>query len=155
MLKKLLFASILSIAALFSTPLFAEHPETDVLMKKAKKAVKAISPKDLKKMIDDEKSIYMIDIREPDMRVEGTLDGPENIEIARGLIEFEMMNQLKDKNAFIVVYCRSGKGALLAAETIQDRLGYKNVNYLEGGIQGWMDAGYSIYNHFGEVKLVQ
>lgn len=53
------------------------------------------------------------------------------------------------------MYCRSGKSAVLAAKTLTQVMGYKNVQYLEGGIDGWLEKGYSIYNHFGEMKLAE
>jgi len=139
-----------------SSSAIAGQAETNKLMKAAKASVKLITPKELDKLLQDEDAeFYMLDVREPHMWEEGTLDAPEDIKIARGLVEFDVPTKFKDKDALIIVYCRSGKGAPLAAKTIQDDLGYTNVRYLEGGLQGWMDAGYTIYNHFGEVKLVQ
>jgi len=153
---KKLFLVCISVLLLSTAATAGGHSETKKLMKAAKTSVKAMSPKALDALIQDEEAeFYMLDVREPHMWEEGTMDVPEDIKIARGLIEFDLPNQLKDKDALIIVYCRSGKGAPLAAKTIQDDLGYTNVHYLIGGIQGWMDAGYSIFNHFGEVKLVQ
>jgi len=153
---KKLFLVCISALLLATAANAGGHLETKKLMKAAKIAVKAISPKELDALIQDEEAeFYTLDVREPHMWEEGTFDVPEDVKIARGLIEFDLANEIKDKDALIIVYCRSGKGAPLAAKTIQDDLGYTNVRYLIGGIQGWMDAGYSIYNHFGEVKLVQ
>jgi len=146
----------MSVVLLATTVTADGHKETKQLMKAAKISVKAISPKELDALIQDEEAeFYTLDVREPHMWEEGTFDVPDDVKIARGLIEFDLLNEIKDKDALIIVYCRAGKGAPLAAKTIQDDLGYTNVRYLSGGIQGWMDAGYSIYNHFGEVKLVQ
>lgn len=145
-----------SVLLLVSTATADGHIETKKLMKAAKISVKAMSPKELNALIQDEDAeFYTLDVREPHMWEEGTFDVPEDVKIARGLIEFDLPNEIKDKNALIIVYCRSGKGAPLAAKTIQDDLGYTNVVYLKGGLQEWMDEGYSIYNHFGEVKLVK
>jgi len=145
---------ILVIFAL-STSLIAGNMQSQALVKSAKNDVKSITPKALKKMVDNEDDVYMLDIREPYMIPEGSIDAMENIEIARGLLEFNLPSKIKDKNAFIVVYCRSGKGAVLAAKMIKEQLKYKNVTYLEGGINGWLDAGYSIYNSFGEMSLTK
>ncbi len=153
-MRFLLFVCISALVLI--NPAFAGQAETKKLMKAAKISVKVISAKELDALIQDEEAeFYTLDVREPHMWEEGTFDTPDDIKIARGLIEFDLPNEIKDKDALIIVYCRSGKGAPLAAKTIQDDLGYKNVRYLKGGLQGWMDEGYSIFNHFGEVKLVQ
>jgi len=149
-------ATTLMTLSLTTSSLMAGSKTSEHMIAQAKKGVKGITPQELHKMFEEEKvDVWMLDIREPYMIPEGSIDGIENIEVPRGLLEMNVESKIKDKNAFIVVYCRSGKGAVLAAKTVEQDLHYKNVRYLEGGINGWLEAGYTIYNSFGGMQLAE
>lgn len=59
-------------------------------------------------------------------------------EIEQNLLQFPA-----DKNAKIVLYCRSGRMSAIAAEKLVS-LGYTNVWNLKGGMVEWEQAGYKI-----------
>lgn len=48
-----------------------------------------------------------------------------------------------DKNAKIVLYCRSGRMSKIAAEELV-KLGYTNIWNLDGGMVEWEQAGFEI-----------
>ena len=48
-----------------------------------------------------------------------------------------------DKNAKIILYCRSGRMSEIAAEALV-KLGYTNIWNLDGGMVGWEQAGFEI-----------
>jgi rhodanese-related sulfurtransferase len=48
-----------------------------------------------------------------------------------------------ERNAKIVLYCRTGHMSRIAAETLV-RLGYTNVWDLAGGFEGWKGAGFPL-----------
>jgi len=47
----------------------------------------------------------------------------------------------KDKEARIILYCKTGSMSKKAAQTLKG-LGYKNVSHLSGGMEEWKKAGY-------------
>jgi len=137
---------------MMSTTLFAIHPETNKLINKAKQETGEMEPKELKKMLADDKYVILLDIREINQRAEGEIFADEHYAITRGSLEFEVLNKIKDKNAPIVTYCRGGFRSALAAQTLR-KLGYKNAVNLKGGLKNWAKNGFDIETGLGVTHL--
>lgn len=51
----------------------------------------------------------------------------------------------KDKNAPIILYCKSGRMSAEATKTVR-KLGYTNVRHLSGGMDAWQKSGKALLN---------
>lgn len=90
----------------------------------------------------------LIDVREPAEYATGHIEGAINI--PRGVLEFEVqatpaLDNVTDpalalRERPIVLYCRSGGRAALAADSLQ-QMGFTRVVSLAGGIGAWREAG--------------
>jgi rhodanese-related sulfurtransferase len=90
-------------------------------------------------------SAVVVDIREPDERTtNGALAGSVNA--PRGMLEFyadptsPYHRPEFDPERRTILYCASGGRSALAAATLQ-RMGYKRVAHLAGGLKAWAAAG--------------
>jgi len=66
---------------------------------------------------------------------------PNARHISRGMLEFQIANHpdFADKDAAIVVYCKSGGRSALATQTLQ-QLGFTNVQSMLGGFDAWSET---------------
>ncbi len=141
----------LLVAGLFimsSAPSFAYYKNAKAMVKAYARRyrVKQITPQQFKKMKFD----LIIDVREPGEYKAGHIKGAINI--PRGLLEFflTMPNHKKTfippakrRNIKILVYCKSGCRATLAAASLK-QLGFRNVTNLKGGFLAAKKAGLPI-----------
>jgi len=132
-----LFASLLAFS--FSTFALADMTGMD-FVKEAKKTIKEISVEQAKKDIDAGKAI-VLDVRTEKEYKMGHIPGA--IFLQRGVLELKIDKKIPDKNAYIIIYCKSGARSALATQTLQ-KMGYKNVVSLAGGWEAWVKAGFPV-----------
>ncbi len=111
------------------------------LVAEAKKRINEISPQILKSKIDNNEKLIIIDVRETNEWETGKI--PNAIHLSKGIIERDIEKIITDNQSNIVVYCSGGYRCALVADSLQ-KMGYTNVYSLDTGLQGWLDAGYSL-----------
>ncbi len=93
--------------------------------------MKQITAKKVEALLNDGKSLNIIDVREVDEVEEGKISGAVNISL--GLIEFRM-HEL-DKSKEYIMVCRSGGRSGRASEFLENQ-GFKVIN-MTGGMLAW------------------
>lgn len=98
-----------------------------------KATYQTISVETAKKRLDIEKGIVLLDVRTVAEYTEKRIPGSVLIPVDD--IKTKATEKLKDKNAAIFVYCRSGSRSSIASQALAD-MNYTNV-YNLGGINNW------------------
>ncbi|MBX3234533.1 MAG: sulfurtransferase [Nitrospiraceae bacterium] len=94
---------------------------------------------DVKDRRDRQESFHFIDVREDhEYQADHALGATH---LGKGIIERDIESRIPDKEAPIVLYCGGGFRSVLAAENLQ-KMGYRNVISMDGGIKAWREAGY-------------
>ena len=107
------------------------------LVAEAKKHITEISPQDAAAKLNSGDAI-VVDVRDKDEWDEGHIPGATHM--SRGTIELDIEEKVPDSNAMIICHCGGGGRSALAAETLQ-KMGYKNVHSMAGGLKAWKAAG--------------
>ena len=92
-----------------------------------------LSPEEAKAIMDTESDSIILDVRTAEEYAAGHI--PNAINLDHESIEADAETLLPDKDALILVYCRSGRRSKIAAEALVE-LGYTDVREF-GGIIDW------------------
>ena len=112
----------------------ADGPTAIIVADKGEKEMfEQITPQEAKKIMDSGEENIILDVREQSEFDEGHISGA--ILIPYTEIENKAEQIIPDKNAQILVYCRSGRRSKIASESLA-KLGYTNVKEF-GGIIDW------------------
>jgi len=133
-MKKIIFIllSVIILAGCQSKPVNGETVSA------AGGAYENVSPDELSVMLKN-KDFVIINVHIP---FAGNIAATD-LSIPYDQIDQNLSQLPSDKNAKIVLYCRSGRMSTIAAEKLVS-LGYTNIWNLEGGMVGWEQAGYEI-----------
>src|SRR6476659_357360 len=107
-----------------------------------------VSPQETQRRMKDEPKTLVLDVRDAqDLGGTGIIPGALNVSLGtlplkadQELPEAMRNTELQDRERPIITTCGGGGQASLAAKLLKD-MGFKNVSILEGGTNGWKQAG--------------
>lgn len=108
------------------------------LVNEARRRVKETDVPDVKRRMDAGEKFLLVDVREESEWAKGHLPGA--VHMGKGVIERDIEQKVPDTGAKLVLYCGGGFRSVLVAENLQ-KMGYTNVESMDGGWRGWTGAG--------------
>lgn len=104
-----------------------------------------ITPNELKNLLTEKSETVLIDLLPPEHFTKRHIPGAQNVCLFYASFLNDLEAVVSDKQAPIVVYGASpnSQDAATAIEKLT-RTGYKNVSFLEGGLEAWRRAGYGL-----------
>lgn len=112
----------------------------------AKAEVPAVSPQEANARKASDPNILFIDPRNAEdiSATTGIIPGALNVPLSElsEKHDDELPRELTSRDRTIITACQAGPMGALAAHTLKRR-GYTNVFFIDGGTQGWVNAGYA------------
>jgi rhodanese-related sulfurtransferase len=116
----------------------AHAPQFLKLVNESKKKIRETNVADVKRRMDAGEKFLLVDVREDNEWLNGHIPGA--VHMGRGIIERDIEQQVPDTGAKMILYCGGGFRSALVAENLQ-KMGYANVESMDGGWKGWLGAG--------------
>ena len=113
-------------------------PQFLKLVNEAKPRIRETSISDVKKRMDSGEKFLLVDVREDHEWANGHLPGA--VHMSRGLIERDIEVKVPETSSKMILYCGGGFRSALVADNLQ-KMGYSNVESMDGGWRGWLEAG--------------
>ena len=118
------------------------------MVEEGRQGTPMVSPQDAQQRMQEEPNTLMIDVRDAqDLAGTGIIPGALNVSLGtlplradQELPENFRNPELQDRDRPIITTCGGGGQASLAAKVLKD-MGFNNVSILEGGTNGWKQAG--------------
>jgi rhodanese-related sulfurtransferase len=105
----------------------------------AKQRVREVGVDEVKEKLDHREKFVIVDVREESEFAKDHLPGA--VHLGKGVIERDIEQRIPDRDTALVLYCGGGFRSALAADNIQ-KMGYRNVLSMDGGVKGWREKGY-------------
>ena len=114
------------------------------MVEEAHSAVPAVSPEEARRRMQQDPNTLVIDVRDAEsIRASGMIPGAAAISAGALLYKADqevteelLDSRVQDRSRPIITHCDLGPLSAIAAKNLKD-MGFTNVSYLEGGIEGW------------------
>jgi rhodanese-related sulfurtransferase len=113
-------------------------PQFLKLVNDAKTRIKETNVADVKRRMAAGEKFLLVDVREDNEWAKGRLPGA--VHMGRGVIERDIEKVVPETAAKLILYCGGGFRSALVADNLQ-KMGYTNVESMDGGWRGWNEAG--------------
>ncbi len=113
-------------------------PQFLKLVSDAKTRVKETNVEDVKRRMESAEKFLLVDVREDNEWANGHLPGA--VHMGRGIIERAIETKVPETSTKMILYCGGGYRSALVADNLQ-KMGYTNVESMDGGWRGWTEAG--------------
>ncbi len=124
----------LAYAPPFSTPIDLAHHTANIVRNKLDGLAKTISVQEAKEKLDRGDDFLIVDVRTPQQFAPKHIDDPRVMQVTLGDIRERIEEVPRDKE--IVALCAMGIRSY-EAQRIFEGAGFKDVKYIEGGLQAW------------------
>ncbi len=114
------------------------------IVEDARRRIQETPVAEVKGKLDRRENFLLIDVREESEYAKDHLPGA--MHLGKGIIERDIEVRVPDLNTPIVLYCGGGFRSALAADNLQ-KMGYRNVLSMAGGIRGWREQGLPLEKH--------
>ena len=111
------------------------------IVNESRKRVRETTVDEVKAKLDRGEKFILVDVREESEFAKDHLPGA--IHLGKGVIERDIEEKVPDLNTPLVLYCGGGYRSALAADNLQ-KMGYKNVLSMDGGIRVWREKGFPL-----------
>jgi rhodanese-related sulfurtransferase len=116
----------------------AHAPKFLKLVNETKARVAETNVAAVKRRMDAGERFLLVDVREDNEWAQGHVPGA--VHLGKGIIERDIEARVPDTGAKVILYCGGGFRSALVADNLQ-KMGYTNVESMDGGWRGWLEAG--------------
>ena len=113
-------------------------PQFLKLVNEAKQRVKETNVAEVQRRMAGGEKFLLVDVREDNEWALGHVPGA--VHMGRGIIERDIESKVPETSTKVILYCGGGFRSALVADNLQ-KMGYTNVESMDGGWRGWVEAG--------------